>query len=137
MVMAYDQPAQHLSLEPRLSARACALLDRPGPRDVPALRFTVETTARDVPAKAQRIAPAEAATLLRERFGLAPRASDRSLRGCMAWCDRMIRNANLKGALLMTASMGSFTLNDVFVKLLARTCRCSRSCSCAGSDHRC
>jgi drug/metabolite transporter (DMT)-like permease len=28
-------------------------------------------------------------------------------------------NANLKGALLMTASMGSFTLNDVFVKLLA------------------
>jgi drug/metabolite transporter (DMT)-like permease len=26
---------------------------------------------------------------------------------------------NLKGALLMTASMGSFTLNDVFVKLLA------------------
>jgi drug/metabolite transporter (DMT)-like permease len=31
----------------------------------------------------------------------------------------MIRNANLKGALLMTASMGSFTLNDVFVKLLA------------------
>jgi S-adenosylmethionine uptake transporter len=31
----------------------------------------------------------------------------------------MTLNANLKGALLMTASMGSFTLNDVFVKLLA------------------
>lgn len=31
----------------------------------------------------------------------------------------MIQNANVKGALLMTASMGSFTLNDVFVKLLA------------------
>jgi drug/metabolite transporter (DMT)-like permease len=27
---------------------------------------------------------------------------------------------NLKGALLMTASMGSFTLNDVFVKALAQ-----------------
>ena len=31
----------------------------------------------------------------------------------------MILNDNLKGALLMTASMGAFTLNDVFVKLLA------------------
>jgi drug/metabolite transporter (DMT)-like permease len=31
----------------------------------------------------------------------------------------MIQNANLKGALLMTGSMGAFTLNDVFVKLLA------------------
>ncbi len=31
----------------------------------------------------------------------------------------MTANANLKGALLMTASMASFTLNDVFVKLLA------------------
>jgi hypothetical protein len=29
-------------------------------------------SARSVPAKAQRILPAEAATLLRERFGLAP-----------------------------------------------------------------
>lgn len=31
----------------------------------------------------------------------------------------MTENANLRGALLMTASMASFTLNDVFVKLLA------------------
>jgi len=31
----------------------------------------------------------------------------------------MSLNSNLKGAMLMTASMGSFTLNDVFVKLVA------------------
>ena len=31
----------------------------------------------------------------------------------------MIRNPNVQSALLMTAGMGSFTLNDVFVKLLA------------------
>jgi predicted neutral ceramidase superfamily lipid hydrolase len=81
----------------------------------------VATTARaPCPQKARISRRRRPRPLLRERFGLAPlriRPQLARLHGTVP--TRMTLNANLKGALLMTASMGSFTLNDVFVKLLA------------------